>query len=85
MESAAMASEWVKMSVDTDKGRENCKSWFAPLCDDMEPIEAQMLVDIETDRTKKLKVLMREPDGSETTVIRSWLANNRFSIEFKRR
>lgn len=76
-------AEWIRMGLDTETDKANCKSWFAPLCDDMTPVNAQILVDPRTDRTKKLKVVMRESDGRERTVIRSWLANNRFSITFK--
>lgn len=76
-------AEWVKMGLSTERAKENCKSWFAPLCDDMTPVSAEILVDQRTDQTKKLKVVMRRSDGTERTVIRSWLANNRFSITFK--
>lgn len=75
--------EWVKVGLSTERAKENCKSWFAPLCDDMMPVSAEILVDQQTNQTKKLKVVMRKSDGTERTVIRSWFANNRFSITFK--
>jgi hypothetical protein len=76
-------SEWLPVGISTDKEKDAAKSWFSPFCDDMEPLEAAILLDIETDRDKKFRVKMRCPDGKIVTAIRATLAGGRVSITLK--
>jgi len=68
---AKSKSYWSGVSCDSDRDRKALLSWFSPLCDDMTPIKAEILCDLETDREKKLRVLMRRPTGEEQWAIRS--------------
>ena len=57
-------SYWQAVSLSSDGDKEAAKSWFVPLCDDdMTPYKAEILLDTETDREKKLRVLMTDPSG----------------------
>ena len=64
-------SYWTPMCCETDRDRSAVKSWFSPLCDDMEPVEASILCDIATDREKKLRVVMRDKNGRRRVAVRS--------------
>lgn len=75
-------SEWTKMACRTDRDKAAILSWFAPLCDDMVPEEAHVLCDIETDREKKLKVLMVDANGKRRWAIRT-RGQKTFSITLK--
>lgn len=64
-------SEWVSVSCNSDRDRVAIRSWFSPLCDDMTPKKAEILVDCETDSEKKLRTLMVDASGKERWAIRS--------------
>jgi len=59
----AKKSYWQAMSLHSERDRSAVLSWFDPLADGMTPYKADILCDIETDATKKLRVLMRDDDG----------------------
>ena len=57
-------SYWQAVSLSSDHDKAAAKSWFTFLCDDdMTPYEAEVLLDIETDREKKLRVFMTDAAG----------------------
>lgn len=63
-------SEWMGVSCDSERHYAAIRSWFSPLCDDMTPKKAEILVDCETDREKKLRALMIDASGNERWAIR---------------
>lgn len=63
-------SEWVPASCE-EVSHPAIRSWFSPLCDDMTPTEAAILVDYVTDREKKIRALMIDKDGKKFWAIRS--------------
>lgn len=75
---AQAKSYWQTMYLGDDRARETCRSWFAPLADDMTPHKAEILCDIETDREKKLRAFMKDSDGAEFKFERTM--GQRFSI-----
>jgi hypothetical protein len=64
-------TEWVGVSLETDRDKAAVKGWFAPFCDEMTPVSAQILVEIDTDREKKVRAEMRDDNGSTRQVIRA--------------
>jgi hypothetical protein len=57
-------SYWQAMGLSTLSDKQAAKSWFEPLCDDdMIPYKAEILLDVETDREKKLRVFMTDAAG----------------------
>lgn len=80
----AAKSYWTPVACDSEGNKRAISSWFSPLCNGMEPIKADILCDIETDREKKIRVLMRQPDGTERLAIRSKRKGG-FTITLERR
>ncbi|BEV44376.1 hypothetical protein [Afipia carboxidovorans] len=56
-------SYWQEVYIGSPGAQENVKSWFAPMCDGMTLYKAELLCDIETDREKKIRAFMTDPDG----------------------
>lgn len=75
-------SEWQGMCCTTEQDKDAIKSWFAPLCDDMEPASCDVLCDIETDRSKKVRAVMVEKTGKRLLATRT-LGGKQFSIHLK--
>jgi hypothetical protein len=75
-------SEWQAMCCTTERDKDAVKSWFAPICDDMEPIACEVLSDIETDRSKKVRTIMVRKDGKRVLAVRT-LGSKMFSIRLK--
>jgi hypothetical protein len=61
-------SYWQSMCCTTPRDKEAIKSFFSPVCDDMEPESCDVLCDIETDREKKVRAIMIRQDGSKSLV-----------------
>lgn len=78
----AAKSYWGGVCCSTERDKDAIKSWFAPLCDDMEPIKCDTLADIETDRTKKVRAIMAKADGKRVVVTRTFGAKSH-SIHIK--
>lgn len=76
-------SYWMGVVCDSDNSKAAIKSWFSPLCDEMTPESADILCDIETDREKKFRAIMVEPDGKKCLVTRT-RGGRRFSLTLKR-
>jgi hypothetical protein len=76
------ASEWQGVCCTTTRDKEAIKSWFAPLCDDMEPDSCEVLCDIETDVSKKVRAIMVTKDGKRILATRT-LGGKQFSISLK--
>lgn len=74
-------SEWQSMCCTTERDKGAIKSWFAPLCDDMDPASCDLLCDIETDRSKKVRAIMVEKDGKRLLATRT--IGKRFSIHLQ--
>lgn len=70
------------MCCTTDRDKDAIKSWFAPVCDDMEPESCDVLCDIQTDHSKKIRAVMIRKDGERSIVTRT-LGKGRFSIHVK--
>lgn len=64
-------SYWSSVCCNSDRDRQAVLSWFSPLCDGMTPIKAEILCDIETDREKKIRALMRDDQGRERWAVRT--------------
>lgn len=64
-------SEWVPLSLDSERHKAACMSWLSPFCDGMEPTKAEMLIDYETDAEKKLRVHLRGKNGETQIAIRA--------------
>lgn len=75
----AKKSYWQKMFVGTDAAKDACLSWFSPVCDGMTVESAEVLCDIETDREKKVKAIVRDQDGTRRLATRS-LGGKNFTI-----
>lgn len=75
-------SEWQIMCCTTPRDKDAIKSWFAPLCDDMEPSECDVLCEIETDRSKKVRAVMVNKDGKRLLATRT-LGGKSFSIRLR--
>lgn len=74
-------SYWSDIFCRTDSDKRAIKSWFSPLCDEMEPTRAEILCDIETDREKKLRAIFKNKDGKQFCAIRT--NGRRYSITLK--
>lgn len=75
-------STWMSVVCDSDHHRAAVKSWFSPLCDDMTPEKAEILVDNETDQEKKVRALMVDGDGTRHLATRT--RGKTFSIALKK-
>ena len=64
-------SYWQKMACSTDYDRAALKSWFDPWAEDLTPESAEILCDIETDREKKLRVIMVDKTGAKFRLTRT--------------
>ena len=78
----AARSEWQGMCCSTARDKEAIKSWFSPVCDDMEPVSCEVLCDIETDRSKKVRAVMVGKDGARRIATRT-MGRKTFSIHVK--
>jgi len=76
-------SYWMGISLSSQKSKEACKSWFAPLADEMTPYKAEILCDTETDREKKLRAFMTNAEGEKYKLERT-LGKNNYTISAKR-
>jgi hypothetical protein len=65
-------SYWQRMACRTERDKVALKSWFSPFGDDMTPESAEALCDIETDREKKLRVIMVDGDGVKHVLTRTF-------------
>lgn len=74
-------SEWQEMCCTTPRDKAAIKSWFAPICDDMDPSKCEVLCDIETDRSKKVRAIMVNKDGKNILATRT--LGKRFTISLK--
>jgi hypothetical protein len=70
------------MSCATERDKAAIKSWFAPICDEMEPVSCDVLCDIETDRSKKVRATMVRKDGKHVLATRT-LGARTLSIHLK--
>lgn len=68
---SARKSYWQKMGCRTERDKIAIKSWFDPFADDLTPESADILCDIETDREKKLRVVMVDADGAKFRLTRT--------------
>lgn len=75
-------SEWQGMCCTTERDKSVVKSWFTPLCDEMEPISCDVLCDLVTDRSKKVRSVMVEKNGKRVLATRT-LGGKTFSIHLK--
>jgi len=75
-------SYWQSAYIGNDSSKDAVKSWFAPMCDGMTPYKAEILCDIETDREKKARAFMTDPDGKRYQFERT-LGGKTFSITRK--
>lgn len=75
-------SYWQGMCCSTPRDKGAIKSWFSPLCDDMEPESCDVLCDIETDRSKKVRATMIGKDGKCVLATRTF-GRKTFSIHLK--
>lgn len=75
-------SEWQSAYVGSEKSQEAIKSWFGHLADGLTPYKAEILLDIETDREKKIRALMTDADNKHYRLERT-LGGKSFSISRK--
>ena len=76
-------SEWNPVWLGDDKSKTAVLSWFRPFCDDMIPEKAELLVDIDTDREKKIRAVMIDKDGKRRIAMRT-LGAKTYTISLKR-
>lgn len=77
----ARKSHWMSVFVGSDNAKAAVKSWFEPLCEGMTPYEADVLCDAETDREKKMRARMTDPDGKKFEFVRT--TGRRFTVTMK--
>lgn len=75
-------SEWQSMCCATERDKAAIKSWFGLFADNMEPVSCDVLCDIETDRSKKVRAIMVGKDGKRVLATRT-LGDKQFSIHLK--
>lgn len=75
-------SYWQEAYIDSDRAKEDVKSWFAPMCEGMTPYKAEILCDIETDREKKIRAFMTDAEGKHYQFERT-RGGRAFSISMK--
>jgi hypothetical protein len=75
-------SYWQGMCCTTERDKSAIKSWFTPFCDDMEPASCDVLCDIDTDRSKKVRAIMVGKNGKRVLATRT-LGRKTFSIHLK--
>lgn len=73
---------WQGMCCSTPRDKEAIKSWFSPLCDEMEPESCDVLTDEQTDKSKKVRAIMVHPNGRRMLATRT-LGGKTFSIRLK--
>ena len=64
-------SYWMTVTTHTDRQKEAVLSWFSGVCTGMTVESAKILCDIETDREKKIKAIVRDTDGQRYTATRT--------------
>lgn len=64
-------SYWMGVACRTQGQKDAIKRWFSPLCDDMTPESAEILIDKVTDREKKIRAVMVDKDGKRRTATRT--------------
>lgn len=62
---AEKKSYWQAMVVEGDRAQAAIRAWFAPLSEDMTAYKAEVLCDVKTDREKKLRAFMKDPQGKK--------------------
>ena len=75
-------SYWQSVSLEGERSQDAIRSWFAPLADGMVCDKAELLCDIETDREKKIRAFMTDPQGVKYKFVRTKGRN--FSISSER-
>ena len=72
-------SSWGGVCCTTEQDKAACRSWFSPMCDDMEPEKCEALTDNATDATKKLRAVMVDKRGRKFIATRTF--GKQFSIK----
>lgn len=75
-------SYWQGMCCRNTRDKEAIKSWFSPLCDEMDPMSCDVLCDIDSDRSKKVRAIMVEKNGMRILATRT-LGGKQFSIHLE--
>ena len=65
-------SYWLRMDVFRPRNQEAVHSYIDPLANGWEVLKCDILEDAKTEITKKLRALVRSPDGSVKEVIRTF-------------
>ena len=76
-------SVWGGIGLDDERSKETCRSWFSGMADGMEPVKAEILERLFDGKEMKLRVLFREPNGTEHEMVRT-LGGKTFSITSRR-
>lgn len=74
-------SYWMGVACSSDHQRNNIRTWFSPLCDDMTVERAEILCDAETDREKKIRAFVVDKTGKRFVAVRTRGRN--FTISLK--
>jgi hypothetical protein len=64
-------SYWMPVLADTPHRQTAILSWFRPLCDGYTVESAEILCDIETDREKKIRAVVRDQKGNRKLATRT--------------
>lgn len=64
-------SYWMGVTTHTENQRRAVLSWFGAVCHGMTVEKAEILCDIETDREKKIKAVVRNDDGKRYLATRT--------------
>jgi hypothetical protein len=63
---------WQDVVCDGERSKAACLSWFDPLGDGMTPHKAEMLCDVATERSKKMRVFAKDAEGNEYKLERTF-------------
>jgi hypothetical protein len=80
----ASNSYWQEGYVGSDKAKDDIKSWFGSMADDLTPYKAEILCDAETDREKKIRAFMTSADGRRHYQLERTLGRKTFTVSMKR-
>lgn len=66
-------SEWTQVCCEREPHKASIKSWFGAFLPPSwgDPLKAEILVDCETDREKKIRALFRRADGRLSEAVRT--------------